>query len=779
MATPSPPQRPTIRAGGIRRSFTQPPRTLSFHERAGLDPSDSAADILYSHSRARIVSFTLPTDVVRSASNPSHADLDYPVDTIETLPWASSNEEVLASGSLIIEKIRGSTNFLKSGAKPLHALMRNSQCWCVDGEATLVMRIGTFKYCRIELPHKTEADKADVQRLKDILTKIIRFETTPCPFKRGFHVDLPESATTPRKKGRWKPRQGSSLSSPGSLSPLPLMLKKTRAQAASEQQETQSEAESTSADVEDVNGHGCDDNSSFSDRDEDQHKIAMECNDIDSSVDSDPRTGHHTPDLSSNSEWMDDRLRDRPPDADDGGKEERDIADDQSSSNPSEVENSSSQFPDGHAEELAKANQKDDQPCNGTDIGDSPVPGKTSLKDVDPECTGATGNVHDLEPEIALVPCSLADGLEFSSESVAQKEEPLSELEQSTIEGSADVVGSMQDRISDLQKQEISNDGVGAEAGKTEPDSVTQPTEPNEIEQRGQASAEYPMERASIDRALHGDSVDEVVQGLESPRTTSDSDPQLSDTVSVSSHADSFHSIASEPSIAEFTDPTPLAEEEDPLSHPHIHHSNHSRDTSEMTITVGNATTLETNLPVSPNRPSTATSENPSTPSLHCSSASDSSWPDVETPTTTNTESNLRRRVKKRRSFSPLPPSSNLLVPAPQSPRGNHLTGAILRKACNMALGKPIEVVFMFVHILARIARGATLDDVRNGELFRSPKDTNPTHRRNHSLPEHTDGNQGGISKNDDHAIPIRGRSRSAAPEVREDEDADSLFDVE
>ena len=785
MATLSPPshQRPTIQAGGFRRSFTQPPRSLSFHERAGLDPSDSAADIKYSHSRARIVSFTPPTDAVRSASSPGQADLDYPVDTIGTLPWASSNEEVLASGSLIIEKIQGSTNFLKSGTRPLHALMRNSQCWCVDGEATLVMRIGAFKYWRIELPYQTEEDKADVQRLKDVLSKIIRFETTPCPFKRGFYVDLPESATTPRKKGPWKRRPGSSLSPPCSPSPSPLSLKKTRPQATPEQHGTQAEAEFTVTDVEDVNRHELEDNSTLDDRDHNgQHKITVEHNGIGGSVDSDTPDGRHVPDFPPN-DWMEGRLRDRPPEADDGDEEERNIDDDQLSSNPMEVENFSSQFP--HVEELAGANIENNQLCKGTDVGGSPALGIIGLSDVDSECTGATGIVQDSQSEIAPVGSAFLGGLESSLQYAMQGTEPLGQLEQPTAEGLADGVGSTEDLIRDFPNQETSNSRVDAEAAEAEVageaaelemNSDIQLAEPNEFDRQFQAS---PIERASLNEALHEGGAEEVVQGAGSPRITSESDPQLSDTVSVTSHADSFHSIASESSLAEFSDPTPLGEVDNSLNHPQTHLSNHSRDTSEMTVTVASADVLETGLPFSPNRPSTATSENPSTPSLRRSSASDSSWPDIETPTTTNTESNLHRRVDKKRSFSPLPPSSTLLVPSPQSPRGNHLTGAILQKACNMALGKPIEAVFMIVHILARIARGATVSDVINGELFRLPKDTGPTYRRNHSLVEQTDGDEGGSSEDDDYGVPIRGRSRRAASEVRKDEDTDSLFDVD
>src|SRR5690349_5879704 len=115
---------------GFRRSVTLPHRRLSLHERAGLETSDAAADILYSHPTARIVSFTPPTSGIPLTTSPIPPDTDYPVDTIETLPWASTFETTVASGFLKIEKVQGSTNFLKSGSV-MHAILRNSQCWCV------------------------------------------------------------------------------------------------------------------------------------------------------------------------------------------------------------------------------------------------------------------------------------------------------------------------------------------------------------------------------------------------------------------------------------------------------------------------------------------------------------------------------------------------------------------------------------------------------------------------------------------------------------------------
>src|SRR3989440_6565534 len=159
MASSSPIQERPVFQSGFRRSATLPQRSLSFHERAGLDPSDSAADILYTHPSARIIKFSPPYTAIHSVSTPIPHDLDYPVDTVETLPWASTTETTVASGLLIIEKVQGSTNFLKSGAV-MHAILRNSQCLCVDGESKFVLRIGKFQYYRIELPTNSEEDRA-------------------------------------------------------------------------------------------------------------------------------------------------------------------------------------------------------------------------------------------------------------------------------------------------------------------------------------------------------------------------------------------------------------------------------------------------------------------------------------------------------------------------------------------------------------------------------------------------------------------------------------------
>lgn len=784
-------QRPTVQAGGIRRSFTQPPRSLSFHEKAGLDPSDSAADILYSHPRARIVSFTPPTDAVRSASSPGPVDLDYPVDTIETLPWASSTEDVLSSGSLIIEKIRGSTNFLRSGTKPLHALMRNSQCWCVDGEATLVMRVGAFKYYRIELPYETEGEQVEVQKLKDVLKRILRFEATPCPFKRGFHVDLPESATTPRKKGPWKRRPGSSLSSPSSASPSPLSLRKSRTQADPKNQELQDEVVSSSVDVTggtDEDGSGDANSSDATDSDIEQDH-ASEDGEIDAPASILIRDGGHSPDLSPDLKLIVDKLPERPPEADRDAEEERDSTGDHVVSNHPAIDNLSSEPCAGQEDDQNEQDKETDGPCEELEAGDVP---SSSAERVDTE-DGDEGSVE----ESRKLPDQQSEEMLDSSSSISSSaiESECSPHEESVIcshsiqppaEDSADSTPLTEAVSEALQIGTVENGEIakGSQSGRIDSPSEVQPAPPNDATQIVPGFSLRSSTSASVDSNIQEESAEEAVDDLEYQGRSQRFGSALSDTLSVLSRADSFHSVASsegrlsvlDGASGEFADPTPLAEELNPHDIPHHHHR---REVSEMTVNVAKAPSLQTGVPASPIRPSTAMSEGPSTPSLFRSSASDSSWPEVETPIAIVTDNDLRRRTKNKRSFSPLPPSSTLLPSPPQSPRGTHLTGAILQKACNLALGKPIEVVFMLFHIFARIAGGATVHDLMSGDLFRNPQDETSLHRRNHSLPGLSDPRNGEASEEDEHGVPIRGQSRSVAPKVRKDDDADSLFDLD
>ncbi|OOQ85008.1 hypothetical protein PEBR_30980 [Penicillium brasilianum] len=186
----------------IRRAVTLPTKLNSLAQRGSAAPNLSENVIFY-HPSAKIVHFA-PRALVPIPSSSAPSDFDYPVDTIETLPWRSATERTVATAPLRLE--RGLTVFLKCG-NVVHAILKNSQCWCVDGVSKFVLRIRPLTYYRIELPHETAEDKVLVEDLKAALPTVLRYEVTPCPFKRAFTVDLPEEATAPRRKKAWRPKE--------------------------------------------------------------------------------------------------------------------------------------------------------------------------------------------------------------------------------------------------------------------------------------------------------------------------------------------------------------------------------------------------------------------------------------------------------------------------------------------------------------------------------------------------------------------------------------------
>lgn len=95
--------------------------------------------------------------------------------------------------------------FLNSGSI-LHPILAKSQCWCVDGVSKFVLRIRPNSYYRIELPHKSPQDVEKVEEFKSVLANVLQYEVTPCPFKRGFTVEIPEPPTTPVQRRPWRPR---------------------------------------------------------------------------------------------------------------------------------------------------------------------------------------------------------------------------------------------------------------------------------------------------------------------------------------------------------------------------------------------------------------------------------------------------------------------------------------------------------------------------------------------------------------------------------------------
>jgi hypothetical protein len=109
------------------------------------------------------------------------------------------------------------------------------------------------------------------------------------------------------------------------------------------------------------------------------------------------------------------------------------------------------------------------------------------------------------------------------------------------------------------------------------------------------------------------------------------------------------------------------------------------------------------------------------------------------------------------------------------------LTAAILRKAANVAVVKPIELMMLLMHILARIAGGATVNDLMSGELWKRPHQRQPSPGFPDQVGrQHNDDNED--EGEDDYGVPLRGRTRSNDDNVKSnghDTDADSLFDLD
>ncbi|KAJ5816585.1 hypothetical protein N7447_008818 [Penicillium robsamsonii] len=187
----------------LRRSLTLPTKLNPLAQRRSSVPNTPEHVIFY-HPSAKIVHFS-PRALAPIPSSSAPSDFDYPVDTIETLPWRSATERTVATAPLRLEKVHGSTAFLKCG-NVVHAILKNSQCWCVDGVSKFVLRIRPLTYYRIELPYETEDDRSLVQDLKIALPTVLRYEVTPCPFKRAFSVELPNDAMAPRRKKAWQPK---------------------------------------------------------------------------------------------------------------------------------------------------------------------------------------------------------------------------------------------------------------------------------------------------------------------------------------------------------------------------------------------------------------------------------------------------------------------------------------------------------------------------------------------------------------------------------------------
>ncbi|RKF74897.1 hypothetical protein GcM1_237102 [Golovinomyces cichoracearum] len=164
-----------------------------------LSTSNSQIEILYSLPDARIVEFKPSALNFKSVARTESAVIEAEPGT---LSWVSRFERTIAVGSLHIYRAPGSVAFINC-QNSIRPILPKSQAWCVDGESKFVLRSPPL-FWRIELPNTSYDEVVRVEGLKRILDQILRFEKTPCPFRRNFSIQLTTPPPTPVKKKSWK-----------------------------------------------------------------------------------------------------------------------------------------------------------------------------------------------------------------------------------------------------------------------------------------------------------------------------------------------------------------------------------------------------------------------------------------------------------------------------------------------------------------------------------------------------------------------------------------------
>ena len=103
------------------------------------------------------------------------------------------------------------------------SFLPKSECWCVDDISKFALKRGPMIY-RVELPNETEEDKSKVESLKEVLSGIILYEKTICPFNRSVTKELPvQDSETPYRRTLIEGKQrvhSLDLGSPPNSSPI-------------------------------------------------------------------------------------------------------------------------------------------------------------------------------------------------------------------------------------------------------------------------------------------------------------------------------------------------------------------------------------------------------------------------------------------------------------------------------------------------------------------------------------------------------------------------------
>ncbi|KAJ9658614.1 hypothetical protein H2198_003632 [Neophaeococcomyces mojaviensis] len=720
-----------------------PQRSLSFHEKAILAKDDAEADILYTHPSVRIYHFQPPTDALANLDKTAKTlpDADYPIDAIEILPWRSRTETLSARAKLVIEKVQGSVHFLKCGSV-IHTIMRNSQCWCVDGESKFVMRIGRLRYQRIEMPTAEPEDKKKVEEFKEVISKILKFEKTPCPFLRTFQIDLPEDAITPRRRGTWKRKESLTPTTPdGDLPPMrrgkttrtmsmrgmppSSFPSRSMTQIDLDRPRTAStpsshgrfsfpdvRSESPSNYTSGEEGTDSERHDSASDRAESSHNSEVDESDRETSTVpiiksplknvetlSPVQTEHPRPLRAQVNEVALAKKKAKPPIV-----ASRVQAFNEFSINAKEpvvLERRGSLA----AKELA-------------DTGLSPRTRHVTLASQDPMTRASDLGLTQTESEIQTSNIARVERHKPKRPEQLEPERPPQAVQEGNkLQSSRDVHNALHP-----------NDSIAEET--QDPDT----TDTDSLYEQLKAEVQREVERPDTDQP-RVDAINGQIHELLRANTPRGANPAASSyttqtTVSSSvllpnnaeaelsrlrtnddnastTSVDSFHTTLSDDDVYDLVSIRGTLGQR-PFSH--------RRELSELTVT---AETMQEEQAGVTLKGSTKDTQ-PVALVRQQPTEEEDIWLQRRTPGAFEDENEIRQRLRHRQSLSRLP-SSSMGERANRAGQNNHIPAALLQKAATLAIVKPLEVVMLLVHIFGRIAQGATVNDLLSGDLFRRP----------------------------------------------------------
>lgn len=752
------------RPAGFRRSSSQfasiPQRSLSFHEKVGLAEDDAAANVLYTHPSVRIYSFQPPTDALNSLDKTKKTlpDADYPIDAIEVLPWRARTETLAARGKLIIEKVQGSVHFLKAG-ELIYTIMKNSQCWCVDGESKFVMRVGRLRYQRIEMPTAEAEDKQKVEEFKDVIGKILKFEKTPCPFIRAFHVDLPEDAITPRRRGTWKRKESLTPVTPedesGSVRrsktsrtmsmrgmPPSAFPSRSLAQLDTERPRTASTPISTGR-------------FSFPDMRTESpiHYTSGEENTDSDRHDSEsdrPGTGHSSEFEESDRETNNVPLIKSPL----KNVETVNATVDEESPPVVEAKRHEPFLIDDHpqnAEENAATTGKlgltpPSHPAATFSMPASRERTIDELREVEP-----SDLLSQSSPDSALKQeTSTSQNPETYQRLASVKEQPqsspLSLPATAEIKRAPEVYTTEQERNPLMTSEQTSSQMSDNLSESIEMPKVGTETTAGAITLVADAGLLSPSEKdMELDEAKISPAATLNEPGIGLPTNETVSAKNEDDAVSVTSF-DSFRTVPSD-------DEEKSALQQEALG---TRPFQHRRELSEITVVA----TLTQNDDELHSMQVDGIAE-PTFNAQPLDHAEDEqAWPEMHTPGAFTDGSEIRQRLRHRRSLSPLPPAS-ILQTGNQVEQYSPIPAVLLQKAATLTVVKPLEVFVFIVQVLARIAGGATMNDLVSGDLFRRP---GVRRTASGTFDQAVRGRQTAreSDEEDDYGVPVHGRRKSS-----------------